>query len=146
MSIIRADSIKNRAGNGAPDLIINASGVPKQTIPDTSVFFQKELGLKSIPSFSIHGTCLSFLIALNNARSLINTNVYERILIISSDRGSLGRNPKEPESAALLGDAAAAILVEKENSDSNNFHYWKMNTFLMNIIQLLLKMSFQKNV
>ena len=60
-------------GNGAPDLIINASGVPKQTIPDTSVFFQKELGLKSIPCFSIHGTCLSFLIALNNARSLINT-------------------------------------------------------------------------
>ena len=50
-------------------------------------------------------------------------------MIISSDRGSLGRNPKEPESAALLGDAAAAILVEKEKSDSNNFHYWKMNTW-----------------
>ena len=30
-------------GNGAPDLIINASGVPKQTIPDTSVFFKKSL-------------------------------------------------------------------------------------------------------
>ena len=27
-----------------PDLIINASGVPKQTIPDTSVFIQKDLG------------------------------------------------------------------------------------------------------
>ena len=27
-----------------PDLIINASGVPKQTIPDTSTFFQKEMG------------------------------------------------------------------------------------------------------
>ena len=127
MGAIAAEKALN--GNGAPDLIINASGVPKQTIPDTSVFFQRELGLKSIPCFSIHGTCLSFLIALNNARSLINTKVYERILIISSDRGSLGRNPKEPESAALLGDAAAAILVEKEKSDSNNFHYWKMNTW-----------------
>ena len=28
--------------SSAPDLIINASGVPKQTIPDTSVFIQKE--------------------------------------------------------------------------------------------------------
>ena len=41
-----------------PDLIINASGVPKQTIPDTSVFIQKELGYDGIRSFSIHSTCL----------------------------------------------------------------------------------------
>ena len=34
--------------NSVPDLIINASGVPKQSIPDTSVFFQKELGLLSL--------------------------------------------------------------------------------------------------
>ena len=102
--------------NSVPDLIINASGVPKQSIPDTSVFFQKELGLNNIPCFSIHGTCLSFLIAVNNATSLINTGVYERILIISADRGTIGRNPKEPESAALLGDGAAAILMERGES------------------------------
>ena len=117
------------AGNTKPDLIINASGVPKQTIPDTSVFFQKELGLNNIPCFSIHGTCLSFLIALNNATALINSNVYKRILIISSDRGTIGRNPENPESAALLGDGAAAILIEAEESKFNNFHYWKMNTW-----------------
>ena len=45
-------------GNANPDLIINASGVPKQTIPDTSVFFQRELGLNNIPCFSIHGNML----------------------------------------------------------------------------------------
>lgn len=116
-------------GNTKPDLIINASGVPKQTIPDTSVFFQKELGLNNIPCFSIHGTCLSFLIALNNAAALINSNTYKRILIISSDRGTIGRNPENPESAALLGDGAAAILIEAEESKFNNFHYWKMNTW-----------------
>ena len=119
-------------GNGIPDLIINASGVPKQTIPDTSVFFQRELEIKNVPCFSIHGTCLSFLIALNNARALINSNIYKKILIISSDRGSVGRNPKEPESAALLGDGAAAILIEKEETNSKNFHYWKMNTWSEN--------------
>ena len=108
-------------GSTKPDLIINASGVPKQTIPDTSVFFQKELGLNNIPCFSIHGTCLSFLIALNNAAALINSNVYKRILIISSDRGTIGRNPENPESAALLGDGAAAILIEAEESKFNNF-------------------------
>ena len=116
-------------GKGNPDLIINASGVPKQTIPDTSVFFQKELGLNNIPCFSIHGTCLSFLIALNNASALIKSKTYNKILIISADRGTIGRNPKEPESAALLGDGAAAILVENGKNNYNNFHYWKMSTW-----------------
>ena len=116
-------------GKGNPDLIINASGVPKQTIPDTSVFFQKELGLNNIPCFSIHGTCLSFLIALNNASALIKSKTYNKILIISADRGTIGRNPKEPESAALLGDGAAAILVESGKNNYNNFHYWKMSTW-----------------
>ena len=58
-----------------PDLIINASGVPKQTIPDTSVFIQKELGYSGIPSFSVHSTCLSFITALNIAGSFINSNL-----------------------------------------------------------------------
>ena len=99
-------------GKPPPDLIINASGVPKQTIPDTSVFIQKELGYEGIPSFSIHSTCLSFLTALNVAGSLIHSKIYKNILIVSSDRGTRGRNFDEPESASLLGDAAAAIYLE----------------------------------
>ena len=63
-----------------PDLIINASGVPKQTIPDTSVFIQKELGFSGIPSFSIHSTCLSFLTAFHTASSLIESKQYKKIL------------------------------------------------------------------
>ena len=67
-----------------PDLIINASGVPKQTIPDTSVFIQRELGYDGIPSFSVHSTCLSFITALNVAGSLIHSKSYSRILIVLS--------------------------------------------------------------
>ena len=99
-----------------PDLILNASGVPKQTIPDTSVFIQKELGLSGIPSFSIHSTCLSFLTAFHTASSLIASKQYKKILIVSSDRGSIGRNFNEPESAALLGDAAAAVVLESDQN------------------------------
>ena len=113
-----------------PDLIINASRVPKQTIPDTSTFFQKEMGLDGIPSFSIHCTCLSFIAALHTASSLIQSKSYKRILIISSDRGTVGRNFEEPESASLLGDGAAAILVEpSDTKDRSQFLYHTMNTW-----------------
>ena len=113
--------------SSVPDLIINASGVPKQTIPDTSVFIQKELGFKGIPAFSVHSTCLSFLSAFHIASGLIESKQYKKILIVSSDRGSVGRNFDEPESAALLGDAAAAIILEPSN-DSVMIDY-KMETW-----------------
>ena len=122
---------KEALNNGPPpDLIINASGVPKQTIPDTSTFFQKEMGFDGVPSFSIHCTCLSFIVALHTASSLIHSKSYKRILIISSDRGTVGRNFKEPESACLLGDGAAAVLVEPSDmKDRSQFLYHTMNTW-----------------
>ena len=118
-------------GNGSlPDLIINASGVPKQTIPDTSTFFQKAMGLKGIPSFSIHCTCLSFITAFHTASSLIQTKSYKKILIISSDRGTRGRNFNEAESASLLGDGAAAIILESGTpSDSSKLMHFEIRTW-----------------
>ena len=112
-----------------PDLIINASGVPKQTLPDTSVFIQKELGFDAIPSFSIHSTCLSFIVALNSAASLLNADLYKKILIVSSDRGTRGRNFNEPESSALLGDAAAAIYIEQTIDETQGIISYAMNTY-----------------
>tara|TARA_B110000263_G_scaffold245783_1_gene255872 strand:+ start:448 stop:1404 length:957 start_codon:yes stop_codon:yes gene_type:complete len=118
------DALQN---SSPPDLIINASGVPKQTIPDTSVFIQKELGFSGVPSFSIHSTCLSFLTAFHIGSSLIESKQYKKILIVSSDRGSIGRNFNEPESAALLGDAAAAVVLEPDLNSKVISH--KMETW-----------------
>tara|TARA_B100002052_G_scaffold100072_1_gene92443 strand:+ start:1971 stop:2939 length:969 start_codon:yes stop_codon:yes gene_type:complete len=112
-----------------PDLIINASGVPKQTIPDTSVFIQKELGYEGIPSFSVHSTCLSFITALNVAGSMINSKTYKNILIVSSDRGTRGRNFNEPESASLLGDAAAAIYLEASDNGKHGLIDFEMSSW-----------------
>ena len=112
-----------------PDLIINASGVPKQTIPDTSVFIQRELGWTGIPSFSVHSTCLSFVTALNIAGSFIQSKSYNNILIVSSDRGTRGRNFDEPESAALLGDAAAAFYLESTNEKRKGLIDYDMSSW-----------------
>jgi len=117
------------ADKPVPDLIINASGVPKQTIPDTSVFIQKALGYSGIPSFSIHSTCLSFITALNVAGSLISSKTYSRVLIVSSDRGTRGRNFSQPESASLLGDAAAAVYIEPCSDSSKGLVDFEMSTW-----------------
>ena len=98
---------------GDIDLILNASGTQWQHLPDGAPFVQRELGLaeSGVPCFSIHATCLSFLMALDNAAALLAAGRYRRILIVSTEMPSLAANFNEPESAGLLGDAAAAAVV-----------------------------------
>ena len=130
VDLMGAKAAKLALKDEIPDLILNASGVGKQVIPDTSVFIQKELGFKGIPSFTIHSTCLSFLVALNTAANFISQGTFKKILIVSSDRGTRGRNFNEPESAALLGDAAAAVLVEFPSvDDKSSIIDFTMNTY-----------------
>lgn len=107
-----AHAAREALGDGPlPDLILNASLTPTQLIPDTSVFIQRELGTTGIPSFSIHATCLSFLVGLHTAGALIGAGAYKRILLVSAEHASISRDFSHPESAALFGDGAGAALL-----------------------------------
>ena len=112
MAELAAHAARDVLDGQAPDLIMNASLTPIQLIPDSSVFIQRALGMSGVPSFSVHATCLSFLAALNTAGAYVHTGLYRRILIVSAEQGSVCRDFTEPESAALIGDGAAAALVE----------------------------------
>lgn len=98
---------------GQLDLVINASGTPEQAIPDTGALIQRQLGLgrSGIPAMTVHTTCLSFVTALEVAANYLHSGRFDRILIVSSDITSCGINLNQPESATLVGDAAAAVVV-----------------------------------
>jgi 3-oxoacyl-[acyl-carrier-protein] synthase-3 len=113
VEVLGARAARAALGSGdAPDLIVNASVSARQLLPDTSVYIQHELGLEGIPSFSVHASCLSFLAALQAAAGLVAAGAYRRVLVVSAERGSHARNMAERESAALLGDGAAAAVLE----------------------------------
>lgn len=97
---------------GEPDLLIYASATIRQCIPDTSVFVAGELGLSGVPTFSVNATCLSFLVALQHAGALIEAGVHKKVMIVSAELPTLSRDFSHPESAALLGDGAAAAIIE----------------------------------
>lgn len=105
-------------GEDRPDLIVNASLTPVQLIPDSSVFIQRELGLTGVPAFSIHATCLSFVVGLQAVGALLQTGGYRKVLLVSSEQGSVCRDWTEPESASLIGDGAAAALLEPTDDDA----------------------------
>ncbi|MBI5966014.1 MAG: ketoacyl-ACP synthase III [Chloroflexi bacterium] len=114
------------------DLIINASGTGEQAIPDTGALIQRQLGLgkSGIPAMTVHTTCLSFVAAMDVASNFINSGRYKNILIASSDVASCGINLKEPESATLVGDASAAVVVSKpEYGGPSMIHHAHFKTY-----------------
>ena len=98
--------------HGLPDLVLYAGAMQRQLIPDSSIFVSKALGLDGIPGFTVNATCLSFLTAMQTACSLVDAGSYKRVLICTAEFGTRGRNFSEPESAALIGDAGAAAIIE----------------------------------
>ena len=131
MNVLAAKAARQAlAGGPPPDCILNASTTPLQLIPDSSVFIQRELGYSKIPSWSVHSTCLSFLVALHSAAAMIHGGSFKRILIVSSETGTPWRNLKEPESAALFGDGAAAVVLEATPpGEASAWLDWEMNTW-----------------
>ena len=95
------------------DLILGACGVMEQPIPSTAVLVQDRLGLgqSGIPAFDINATCLGFLQALDVAGLGVAAARARRVLIFSADIASVGLNCSHPESAAIFGDGAGAVVV-----------------------------------
>lgn len=120
--------------SGIPDLLISASATPHQTLPDNSAFIAEELGLSGIPCFSVHSSCLSFLTALRIGAGFSQSEIYKKILIVSAELATPARNFGEPESAALLGDGAAAVMLEPPERDRGSaLLSWRTATFPVGI-------------
>lgn len=115
---------------GSVDLLIAACGTPEQPIPCTGARILAELDSAggSIAAFDVNATCLSFLVALEHAVMRIETGRSECVLIVSSEIASFGLDPSEAESTALMGDGAAAVVLQRCDSGSRLL-YSRMQTY-----------------
>jgi 3-oxoacyl-[acyl-carrier-protein] synthase-3 len=100
---------------GDLDLLIDGSTCRHQPIPCNAAYLQHGLGVsdKGVPCMDIQSTCLGFILALHVANALLGTGSYRHIMIVCSETALMGVNWQEPESACLMGDGAAAVLLRR---------------------------------
>lgn len=96
------------------DLLIDCSTTRIRPIPCNAAHHLASFGehTRGIACFDIQSTCLGFLVALNTANALIGTGAYRHIILVASECAMQGINWDQPESAALLGDGAAAVVLK----------------------------------
>jgi 3-oxoacyl-[acyl-carrier-protein] synthase-3 len=109
------------------DLIVAASSAPQQAIPCTAAYVQRELGAPDGASacFDVNATCLSFLMATQIAAHLLAAGSYRAALVVSSEIVGHSRNPADPASACLFGDAAAAAVLTRAPDGAASRVVWE---------------------
>jgi 3-oxoacyl-[acyl-carrier-protein] synthase-3 len=93
------------------DLVILATSSPDRISPSTACIMIDKLGIKC-PAFDINAVCSGFIYGLQLASNLINTNQYNNILLVASERYSKITNWSDRK-CVFFGDGAGAVIVSK---------------------------------
>jgi 3-oxoacyl-[acyl-carrier-protein] synthase III len=126
-SMMGAEAVKDACKNASIsltdcDCLINASAGNERILPDGSCLVKRALGLEghNMACFSTHSTCLSFVLGMDLAASLIASKRYKRVIVVSSEVASVACNFEQPESAILLGDGEVACILESSPAGSKS--------------------------
>jgi 3-oxoacyl-[acyl-carrier-protein] synthase III len=96
------------------DCLIAACGTSAQEIPYNAASIYRHFeSSRRIHTFDVNMTCLSFLQALDLANLYLQTGRYQRIAVVSAERGSVGLPQDNLETASIFGDGACAFIFEQ---------------------------------
>jgi 3-oxoacyl-[acyl-carrier-protein] synthase-3 len=103
------------------DLIILATLSADHLFPGSSAILQAKLGLESTPSMDIRCQCSGFMYAMNVGKMFIETNQYQRVLVVGAETHSpvLDMTTRGRDVAVLFGDGAGAAILEPAKRDGS---------------------------
>jgi 3-oxoacyl-[acyl-carrier-protein] synthase-3 len=104
---LRADQI---------DLIICATLSPDGMFPAAATLIQEKLGASRAAAFDINAACNGFIAALATGSQFIDSNVYERVLVIGAEVLSRIVDWSDRSTCILFGDGAGAVVLEAGDS------------------------------
>lgn len=111
-------------GWGEIDLLLDASTSRHQPIPCNAVGVLARFGepAQGVPAFDVQSTCLGFLVAVHVANGLLASGAYRHVVVVCSEAGFAAVNWNEPESACLVGDGAAAVVLRRAEPTPTYFY------------------------
>lgn len=96
------------------DAIVSVSGTMHQPIPSNAALLAGELGpgTEGMRTFDINSTCLGFLTGMDLVSAQLAAGSFRRAVLVASELASVGLDWTEAESCSILGDGAAAVIIE----------------------------------
>ena len=101
------------------DLVICATLSPDFIgMPSNACLISNRLGIENKPAFDIIAACSGFVYLLSLAKSFIESNTYNNILIVGAEKISSILNFEDRSTCVLFGDGAGAAIISATNNQN----------------------------
>jgi len=118
LALVSGKKILENYDKNKIDFLIFCSQSPEYYLPFGACILQDKLDLnKNIGAFDYNLGCSGFVYGLALVKSLILSNIANNILLITSETYTKYIYPKDKSNRTIFGDAAAAIIVEKSETE-----------------------------
>ena len=99
------------------DLIILATSVPDNMIPNGASAVQEQMGARNAAVFDLNAACSGFVYGLSVATAMVRAGSVERVMVIGVDGIPYYLDWTMREVSVLFGDAAGAVIVEPSDAE-----------------------------
>src|SRR6188472_4169527 len=101
------------------DFIIFATICPDYYFPGCGVLLQRAMKMKEIGALDIRNQCSGFIYALSVADQFIKTGMYKNIVVVASEKHSVGLDlsTRGRNVSVIFGDGAGAIGLQPANRE-----------------------------
>lgn len=100
------------------EMVILATVTPDYRLPSAACVVQEKMGFPNAAAFDVVAACAGFINGLSIASSFIENGSIKKALVIGVEKLSAFTNYKDRNTCVLFGDAAGAVVVSAEESDS----------------------------
>ena len=94
------------------DLVICATITPDLVTPATGNIISHAIGAVNAFSYDLQAACSGFLYALVTGAQFIETDKYQKVVIVGTDKMSTIVDYEDRKTCILFGDGAGAVLLE----------------------------------
>ena len=91
---------------------------PDYQIPATASLIQDRLGAVKAAAFDLNAACTGFVYSVTVGASLIQTGLYEHVLVIGAEALSRFVDYTDRNSCILFGDGAGAVVLSRVPEDN----------------------------
>lgn len=118
------------------DFLILCTQSPDYYLPTTACVLQKKLALPiHVGAFDFNLGCSGYIYGLGLVKGLIESNISEKILFITSETYTKSINPLDKSNLTIFGDAATATIIERSDDEHIlNFEFGTDGTGAQNLI------------
>jgi 3-oxoacyl-[acyl-carrier-protein] synthase-3 len=138
LALLAGEKLLSQIDRNKVDFLILCTQSPDYFLPTSACILQDKLKLrKNIGAFDYNLGCSGFVYGLGIVKGLINSNIANCVLLITSETYSKHIHQNDKGSRSIFGDGATATLIEK--SEEEGIHEFVFGTDGSGMNNLIVK-------